>query len=101
MTIFDNIKLPKNSQLDLLIQLKYGPIRHDDSFIDALPESAVKFAYDATHTHMPAHLRSLRYPIPIELQRQTLSIMLRQPANIEKATQAIKRALTLYHSMIG
>ncbi len=100
MSIFDNIKLPKNSQLDLLIQLKYGPIRHDDSFIDALPESAVKFAYNEVCPLV--HLRRIHASsVPIELQRQTLSIMLRQPANIGKATQAIKRALTLYHSMIG
>ena len=95
MSIFDNIrnKPQSSTEIDLLIKLKYGDPTPTDEYFEKLPEVVIR---RASQSMSPNHRRYL-----LETDIQVLGIMLMQPANKEKALQAIHTALVEYHTLLG
>ncbi len=94
MTIFDSIEPPDDPQRDLIIELKYGTIQSDMTFLNSLPDTVVTIAYREAYEPWGSN-------DDLDTQRLILSIMLCQQPDTEKARAAIKRALALYHTMVG
>lgn len=94
MSIFDNCsKKLYSKETELFVLVKYGEPDYKDEFFDRLPGITIHNAYKKTH-------QTIRKE-PLDMERTVLSIMLRQPANKDKARRALIDSLVEYHLLLG
>lgn len=95
MSIFDNCtNKPVSKETELFVMVKYGEPQPTDGWFDSLPDTVVARAFEKIE-------RATIFNRPRSLQKQTLSILLRQPANHAITRRALIDALIEYHMLLG
>jgi hypothetical protein len=93
MSLFDNVRSKEApSELKLMVLLKYGsPYPNFNEFLDSIPSVVVREAYK--------DLAQSYYDYNFQKIRETLTIMLENPADRDRAAKVLMNRLFEYHML--
>jgi hypothetical protein len=99
MSIFNNVRGKLYSkETELFVLFKYGEPNHTDEYFEKIPNAVILSALEKAS---PAFCRRPPHNSTTDIERQVLSIMLRQPINQSKARRALIDSLVEFHMLLG